>query len=240
MDSESLYAAALEKTWAELQQLTGTLDEDTDNKVANCLQGQNDQKVGRTSTPLSSKSNASEQSLGPDAPGTLSAFPPTFTSHKRIPGTRFVVDGFRVAGPWSHSYFLTHFHRWVGSMGPDAGPSYTGCACNLSCLKTARTRRKGLRFDHSENLVAARSSSEKHVAPGLPSQPIFEHPLTALHAPKLVVLIGAEMVPKPSKARIDDGILKLELQWKVILCQMYMKMVAHSSSQLRRLTGTEH
>ncbi|CAI6007101.1 unnamed protein product [Closterium sp. NIES-65] len=31
-------------------------------------------------------------------------------AHKRIIGTRFIVDGFRHAGPWSRCYLLTHFH----------------------------------------------------------------------------------------------------------------------------------
>ncbi|XP_078431093.1 DNA LIGASE 6 isoform X2 [Wolffia australiana] len=42
-----------------------------------------------------------------------SALPPvprSFPHHKIIPGTRFIVDGFRFHGDFSVSYFLTHFH----------------------------------------------------------------------------------------------------------------------------------
>lgn len=41
---------------------------------------------------------------------SLSSFPPSFPMVKRIPNTQFIVDGFRNAGPWSVSYFLSHFH----------------------------------------------------------------------------------------------------------------------------------
>ncbi|KAL2645294.1 hypothetical protein R1flu_012881 [Riccia fluitans] len=41
---------------------------------------------------------------------SLANFPSSFPTVKRIPNTQFVVDGFRNAGPWSISYFLSHFH----------------------------------------------------------------------------------------------------------------------------------
>ncbi|KAL3698658.1 hypothetical protein R1sor_012734 [Riccia sorocarpa] len=41
---------------------------------------------------------------------SLANFPPSFPTVKRIPNTQFVVDGFRNAGLWSVSYFLSHFH----------------------------------------------------------------------------------------------------------------------------------
>ncbi|XP_068641660.1 DNA ligase 6 isoform X2 [Aristolochia californica] len=40
----------------------------------------------------------------------LPAIPPKFPRSKLIPGTRFVVDGFKNAGTFSVSYFLSHFH----------------------------------------------------------------------------------------------------------------------------------
>ncbi|KAF3779843.1 DNA cross-link repair protein [Nymphaea thermarum] len=41
---------------------------------------------------------------------SLPPFPPNFPNSKRIPDTRFVVDGFRSSGAFSVAYFLTHFH----------------------------------------------------------------------------------------------------------------------------------
>ncbi|CAN6445852.1 unnamed protein product [Victoria cruziana] len=40
----------------------------------------------------------------------LPPFAPNFPNPKRIPDTRFVVDGFRSSGAFSVTYFLTHFH----------------------------------------------------------------------------------------------------------------------------------
>ncbi|KAG9449033.1 hypothetical protein H6P81_008998 [Aristolochia fimbriata] len=41
---------------------------------------------------------------------SLPSIPPKFPRSKLIPGTRFVVDGFKHAGDFSVSYFLSHFH----------------------------------------------------------------------------------------------------------------------------------
>ncbi|GLJ09471.1 hypothetical protein SUGI_0110240 [Cryptomeria japonica] len=40
----------------------------------------------------------------------LPCFPSNFPPSKLIPNTRFIVDGFRSAGPFSVTYFLSHFH----------------------------------------------------------------------------------------------------------------------------------
>ncbi|XP_047153019.1 DNA ligase 6 isoform X1 [Vigna umbellata] len=46
----------------------------------------------------------------PPASTSLSPFPSSLPHSKLIPHTRFLVDAFRHAGPYSHSYFLSHFH----------------------------------------------------------------------------------------------------------------------------------
>ena len=50
------------------------------------------------------------EQLGSGSSEALPNFPANFPSVKQIPGTRFVVDGFRSAGRYSVSYFLSHFH----------------------------------------------------------------------------------------------------------------------------------
>jgi hypothetical protein len=56
---------------------------------------------------------ASDEDGGKPSEGALEVlpnFPSNFPVVKQIPGTRFVVDGFRSAGSFSVSYFLSHFH----------------------------------------------------------------------------------------------------------------------------------
>ena len=56
---------------------------------------------------------ASDENGGKSSAGVLEVlpnFPSNFPVVKQIPGTRFVVDGFRSAGSFSVSYFLSHFH----------------------------------------------------------------------------------------------------------------------------------
>lgn len=113
MDSESLFAAALDRARIDLQPLASARAEDLNSSgLINPKDEPVEQNLPRAfNRSPSLRDNAEGQSPGIDGPGSLTGFPATFPSHKRIPGTRFVVDGFRVAGAWSHSYFLTHFHR---------------------------------------------------------------------------------------------------------------------------------
>ncbi|XP_020522813.1 DNA ligase 6, partial [Amborella trichopoda] len=60
------------------------------------------QIAARPSQPLAFKLLSQQSSLKP--------FPQNFPSSKRIPGTTFVIDGFRSSGPFSVTYFLSHFH----------------------------------------------------------------------------------------------------------------------------------
>ncbi|WOH10273.1 hypothetical protein DCAR_0729740 [Daucus carota subsp. sativus] len=55
-------------------------------------------------------------------PSPLTPFPTDFPQSKRIPNSRFIVDGFRHAGDHSVSYFLSHFHS----------DHYTGLSPNWS------------------------------------------------------------------------------------------------------------
>ena len=49
--------------------------------------------------------------------------PPQAPAHKQVPGTAFLVDGFRYAGPKWQAYFLSHAHSGeaLEEMGAGAG-----------------------------------------------------------------------------------------------------------------------
>eukprot|EP01018_Ginkgo_biloba_P027060 Gb_21652 [translate_table: standard] len=73
----------------------------------------------------------------------LKNFPSNFPAVKRIPRTRFVVDGFRSAGAFSVTYFLSHFHtdHYVG-LNPHWGRGLIFCSeitarLLVECLKVS-------------------------------------------------------------------------------------------------------
>ncbi|XP_024532635.1 DNA ligase 6 isoform X2 [Selaginella moellendorffii] len=68
--------------------------------------------VALSSLDLWRRASASGDGASGGGGHSYSRFPSDFPFHKRIPGTRFVVDGFgaQCAGDWSRAYFLTHFH----------------------------------------------------------------------------------------------------------------------------------
>lgn len=62
------------------------------------------------STSLYIKAYIDLFSQPPSLPLSLPAIPSSLPEPKLIPRTRFVVDGFKHAGDFSVSYFLSHFH----------------------------------------------------------------------------------------------------------------------------------
>ncbi|OAY77613.1 DNA cross-link repair 1 protein [Ananas comosus] len=74
----------------------------------------------------------------------LPPIPSTFPRHKLIPNSRFVVDGFRSAGDFSVSYFLSHFHS-----DHYAGLNPSWCEGIIFCSEvTARLLKEILRVPH--------------------------------------------------------------------------------------------